>query len=142
MALTLNTCYPLQGKYIQAWHYPFISFAGPVITLVQSVVFYLMNRQSSNKYFYPFLFTSFYVELLSGVMNFRKPNDLGRISLSLGTDLFTLSVIFVMIHLCLVYNSTKKNQYSVKFVLTTALLIITVSSLWTLANQMFKIRIL
>src|SRR5262245_35765043 len=77
MVMTLNTGYPRAGKYLENWHYDVVSAVGPITTLVQAVVFFLLIRKGGNRLFYPFMFTPFYLELLSGIVNFSKPNDLG-----------------------------------------------------------------
>ncbi len=139
MRMTLNTVYPIAGEYNKDWHYAAISSVGPLITLFQAIFFYLLIKQYSNKHLYPFLFTCFYLELLSGIMNFRNPNDLGRIGLYLNIGLFTLPILFTTTHFLLLYKTSKRDNYERKFILTTLLLIILLSSIWILTNQKFKV---
>ncbi len=142
MVMTLNKCYPVKMSYIQNWHYTLISAVGPLITLLQSFIIFLLMKRTSNKNWYPFLFASFYVELLSGIMNFRNPNDLGRISKTFDLGLLTLPLIFIIIHLFLVYKTSVMEKFTVKFNLVTVLLIIVFSSVWILVNQKYKVVIL
>jgi hypothetical protein len=142
MRMTLNTGYPAAGKYEKDWHYTIISAVGPLITLLQALTFYFLIKQYSNKNLYPFLFMCFYIELLSGIMTLRKPNDLGRIGAYLDIGLFTLPILFTAIHVILLYKTGKRENYDRKFILTTLLLIIIVSSIWILTNQKYKVVLL
>lgn len=141
MGMSLNKAYPVAGAYQKDWHYTLISAVGPVITLMQSFIVFLLIRSTSRKHLYPFLFAAFYLELLSGVMNLSHPNDLGRISQSFNLGLFTIPVIFVLIHLLLVYKTSVREKFSLRFNGLTALWIILFSSAWILANQKFNIVI-
>ena len=140
--MTLNKAYPIAQSYKQDWHYTLISAVGPLITLFQTVVVYWLLRHTSRKNLYPFLFASFYVELLSGIMNLSRPNDLGRISKIFGLGLLTIPVIFIAIHLFFVYKTSAREKFTLKFNLFTLLWIILFSSIWILINQKFNVVII
>jgi hypothetical protein len=142
MEMTLNKVFPLKGSYDKNWHYTLISATGPLVTLLQTLTVFLLIKRTSNSNLYPFLFTSFYLELLSGVMNFSSPNDLGRISRTFNLGLFTIPIAFILCHLILTYKISIKEKYSGKFILKTLLLVILFSSIWILANQKFNIAII
>lgn len=139
MRMTLNTGYPVGGKYDQAWHYTVISAVGPLITLLQAIIFYLLIKKYSNRNLYPFLFTTFYIILLSGIVGYRNPNDLGRIGNYLNIGLFTLPILFIVIHYIMLHITSKRENYDWKFNVATLLLIILFSSIWILTNQKFKV---
>jgi FtsH-binding integral membrane protein len=139
MRMTLNTGYPIAGKYDQAWHYAVISAVGPLITLLQAIIFYYLIKKYSNRNLYPFLFTTFYLVLLSGIVGYRNPNDLGRIGNYLNIGLFTLPIIFIIIHYIMLHQTSKRENYDRKFNVLTLLLIILFSSVWILTNQKFKV---
>jgi len=142
MRMTLNKAYPLSGAFKETWHYTLVSAIGPVITLIQSFCAFSIIKNTHNKQFYPFLFSSFYLEFLSGVMNFRNANDLGRISETFGLGLFTIPIIIVLIHSFLLVKTTRREKYSRKFILFTFLLVLVVSSLWILVNNRFHVVLL
>ena len=142
MRMALNTAWPAKMKYDQDWHYIAISAIGPLITFLQAVIFFFLIKRYSNRDFYPFLFTAFYLMLLSGVLGYRNPNDLGRVSTYFNLGLFTLPAISIAIHFSLLYKTSKRENYDLKFNVTTLLLIIAISSIWILANQKFKVIIL
>ncbi len=61
MAITLNTAYPISGQYAKDWHYQAISAAGPIITIIEAVIVFVLMRNGRRAMLYPFLFTSFYM---------------------------------------------------------------------------------
>ena len=142
MRMTLNTGYPTAGKYEKDWHYPVISSVGPLITLLQAVGVYFLIRRYSNKILFPFLLTCFFLELFSGLLTFRNPNDLGRIGAYLNIGLFTLPIFFTAIHFSLVYKTSKRENYDWKFILTTLLIIIIFSLSWIGTNKLYKVILL
>lgn len=142
MVMTLNKAYPIKLSYTQDWHYTLISAVGPLITLLQAFVIYIVIKKTSSPNIYPFLFSCFYVELLSGIMNFRNPNDLGRISRTFNLGLFTIPIIFIAIHFFMVYKTSTREKYTMKFNLVTLLWILLFSSIWILTNQRFNVIIL
>lgn len=139
MVMTLNTAYPGKLSYDKDWHFTFISAVGPLITLLQGFVFYLLIKKTHRKNLFPFLFSCFYVELLSGIMNVSKPNDLGRIGRSFELGLFTLPVIFILIHLFMMYRTSRREQYSRNFLIFSFIMILIFSSIWILTNQQINI---
>lgn len=142
MVMTLNTGYPISLSYLKESHYTIISAVGPLITLLQTIIFYFLIKHSSQKYLYPFLFAGFYLELLSGILNLRNPNDLGRISETFHLGLLTIPIIFVAIHFMMVYKTSIREKYSLKFNLLTLLWILIFSSILILVNQKYKVVIL
>jgi len=142
MGMTLNKAYPLNGFFSKDWHYTLVSVVGPVITLIQSICVYVLIRKTHKKLLYPFLLSSFYLEFLSGVMNFRNPNDLGRVSETFHLGLFTIPVVFVLAHYLLIYKTIQREKYSARFTACTFVLILVFSSIWILLNNKFHIVII
>lgn len=142
MVMTLNKCYPAKLSYDKEWHYTLISAVGPLITLLQALIICLMIKRTSRIIIYPFLFSCFYLELVSGIMNYRNANDLGRISRSFNLGLFTLPLIFLAIHFIMLYTTSVREKYTSKFNLITFLWILLFSSIWILINQRFNVIIL
>lgn len=140
--MTLNVAYPYPPSYNKDWHYTLISAVGPLVTLLQALIFYILIKSRSRKIFYPFLFSAFYLELLSGIMNLRHPNDLGRISESFGIGLLTIPVAFILVHFFLVYITSTRKGYTGKFNLWTLLWVLIFSSAWILVNNKFHVILL
>lgn len=142
MAMTLNTAYPVSGSYLKSWHEHVVSAAGPVATLLEALLVFLWIKRNNNFLLFPFLFTCFYSRLMAGVMNFINPNDEGRLSLALGTDVFFLSVVIVGFLSYLVYQSVKRLKMTGRQLGVTLALIVIISSVMIWSDQIIHVRIL
>lgn len=141
--MKLNSVSPLKGQELTEWHKVYISASGPVITILQAVVaFILLNKKGWSKFVYLFLFIPLYMRSLAGLLNFINPNDEGRISEFLGIGLFTLSILVSGFLFFLVYKISKKYDVSMKFNFWTTILVMVMSSILILSDQFLGIRIL
>ncbi len=141
--LRLNSVSPVSGHNWTDLHNVYISASGPLITVIQAViVFVVLMKNSWNKTIYPFLFTPLYMRLLAGGMNFINPNDEGRIGEFFGIGVFTLSILVSGFLFFLVYRIAKTYNLNWKFNTWTAIIIILVSSVLILSDQILHIRIL
>lgn len=124
-------------------HKNIISASGPIVTILQGfIIFFILKLGNWNKYFYPFLFTAFYMRVLAGLMNFINPNDEGRISSFLEIGTFTLPIIVSGLLFFMVYKISKKYGLNWKFQLWTTAIVMVASSILILSDQFFGIRIL
>jgi len=141
--MRINGVSPIPGQNPTDWHKIYISASGPLITILQGLfVFSFLKNKNWNKYLYPLLVTAFYMRFLAGLMNFILPNDEGRIGVFLGIGPFSLSILISSILFFMIYKISKMHKLHWKFQLATVLLVITVSSILILSDQVFKIRIL
>ncbi|TRZ41956.1 hypothetical protein [Robertkochia solimangrovi] len=141
--LTLNSVSPLSGQKYSELHNVYVSVSGPLITILQAViVFVFLLSRNWNKLVYPFLFTPLYMRLLAGWMNFINPNDEGRISEYFGLGVFTLSVLVNIFLFFLVYKISNKYKLGWKFNTWTTIIIMVVSSILILSDQILHVRIL
>lgn len=141
--LRLNTVSPIKGQNPTASHKALISASGPVITIIQAVIaFVILNKKGWNKYIYPFLFVPLYMRVLAGFMNFINPNDEGRLGEYLGIGIFTISVLVSLFLFILVYRTSKKYKLTKKLNVLTVLFILIISSILILSDQFLKFRIL
>lgn len=116
---------------------------GPMITLLQAIiVMIILYKKGWNKYVYPFLFITFYMRFLAGIMNFITPNDEGVIGQYFGLGLFTISIVLSLILFWMVFKVSKKYQLTLRFHLFTALLVMLFSSLVILSDQFIRIELL
>lgn len=139
----LNGTSPAKNENPTKFHSAIISISGPLITLLQAfVVWIILKATSWNKYLYTFLFTAFYMRVLAGFMNFIHVNDEGRVSQYLGMGTFTLSIIVNALLFFMVYTVSKKYALHWKFQLGTYLIILVASSILILTNQFFPIRLI
>jgi hypothetical protein len=107
--MRINGVSPVKAETVTGWHKIYISAAGPVVTILQGVLaFLLLKRGSWNKYIYAFLFTALYMRLLAGIMNVINPNDEGRISIYFELGTFTLPLLVSAFLFYLVYSISQK----------------------------------
>jgi hypothetical protein len=126
--MKLNMVYLTPGQTITASHAMIAAAAGPMVTMCQSIVTYLIFKfYDWVKLLYPLIFTAFCTRVMAGVMNYFNVNDEGLISTELGLGTYTISIIVSAFLLFLLYDISKKFKLSRKFQGLT-LLIVTVSS--------------
>ncbi|RAU82460.1 hypothetical protein [Pontibacter arcticus] len=129
MAMTLNSSYPLAGKYGAASHANLVSIAGPLVTLLQAVIIYYLLKSGKAFLLFPFLLTCLYMRVMAAGLNFINLNDEGRVSQSLQLGTFTLPLLISAILFYLVYAVVKQRQLSSRMIIITTLLVMFVSSI-------------
>jgi len=142
MVLTLNSSYPLDGRYSNDIHYQMISAAGPIITLCEALFVFILIIHRKIILLYPFIFTCFYMRLFATIISFRHPNDEARISTALGIGKFTLPLIVTGILFALIYKVSRTYRCDTKFNLINLGLAILFSSILILTDMYFKVRLL
>ncbi|MFV1884767.1 MAG: hypothetical protein ACMZ7B_09785 [Balneola sp.] len=141
--MRLNSVYSVKGQNPTELHRAIISISGPIITILQGLIaFLVLKSRDWNKYLYPLLFTAFYMRLLAGIMNFINVNDEGRVGEYLGIGIVSLPIIVSGLLFYLVYRISKQHSLNWKFQLGTYLIAMVVSSILILSDQFFGIRIL
>lgn len=141
--MRLNSVSVVDGQERTDWHKIYISASGPIITILQAiVVFILLKTKGWNKLIYPLMFVPLYMRSLAGVVNFVNPNDEGRISEFFGIGLFTISILVSGLLFFLVFKISKKYNLNWKFNLWTTLIIMVASSILILSDQFLGIRLL
>jgi hypothetical protein len=142
MAMTLNKSFPLNEKYATIADYQIISAAGPLSTLTQAIVIFMVMKHSKIKWLYSFLFTCFYMRFFAAIISFLNPNDEARVSKFLGIGTFTLPIIMVAFLFFFVYKISKQYKFGYRFIAINLGLVILFSSIIILADQFFFIRLL
>jgi len=141
--MRLNSVSEADGQERTEWHKIYISASGPIITIFQAIMaFLILKTKGWDKYIYPILLVPLYMRSLAGIMNFINPNDEGRISEFLGIGLFTISIIVSGFLFFLVFKISKKYGLNWKFNFWTTIITMVVSSILILSDQFFGIRIL
>jgi hypothetical protein len=141
MGMTLNSGYPLSGQYLKDLHHQMISAAGPIFTLSEALLVFVLMMQRKRILLYPFIFTCFYMRLFAAIISFLHPNDEARISTAIGIGKFTLPIIMTAILFGLTYKVSKTYLLNNKFNLANLGLTILFSSLTILTDIYFKIRL-
>jgi hypothetical protein len=142
MDMTLNASFPADGKYGSDGDYQLISAAGPLFTLLQAILLFLLLQKKKIIALYPYLFTCFYMRLLAAGISVLNPNDEARVSQSMGLGRYTLPIIVVIILFLLLYKISCKYHLSRKFNAITLGLVMLFSSALILTDQFLHIRLL
>ena len=122
MNATLNGTNPVAGEYINEWNRKYVTLAGPLFTVLQAILFYFLITKYRKIELYPFLLFPFVMRFFAGLANFLGANDEGRLGLSLGIGLFTLSILVCSFLLFLVYKKSKEMEIGMKFNIISFLL--------------------
>ena len=142
MIMTLNSSYPANGNYSKNLHYQIISTGGPIITLCEAILIFILMTRRNIILLYPFLFTCFYMRLFATVISFRHPNDEARISCAMGIGKFTLPLFMSITLFALIYKVSHRYKIDTKFNLANLGLTLLFSSIIILTDMYFKVRLL
>lgn len=142
MTATLNGTNPVREQLKNEWNRNYITVAGPLFTILQAILFYFLLLKFKKMEFYPFLFFPFVMRVAAGFANFLSPNDEGRLGLSLGIGLFTISIIVCVFLFTLVYKATKQLKISLIFNILSFILCIIFLLLLTFIDAKFKFKII
>ena len=75
------------------WERALADAAGPVVTIVQGIVAYVMVTRSGSLKAFAFLYAAAFMRLVAGLVSIMHPNDEARLSLYLGLGKWTLPVL-------------------------------------------------
>lgn len=142
MTMTINSASPANGPVNDGMDAILISSAGPLFTLLQAALFYVLLLKRRSIFPYPFLFVPLYMRLLAGVMNLFVVNDEGSVSSKLGIGTFTLSILICLLLGAMVYHVSKKRQFTKKFQLINFFLAMAFTSALILLNQYLELRLI
>jgi hypothetical protein len=123
MIMTLNQSFPVSGEYKEDWHYQLISAAGPIVTIMEAVVIYLIMKHRHKAILYSTLFACFMCRFGATLLTFRNPNDEARISQYFGFGTFTLPVIVTLFLLILLVATSLKYKFSLRFIVLNFFLV-------------------
>ena len=140
--MTLNNTYSANRRYLSDNDFQMISAAGPLFTLTEAILIFIVMHIKKMKSLYPFLFTCFYMRSFAMILSFLNPNDEARISKSLGVGTFTLPLIMTAILFILIFKISQRYRFTVAFNLITLALVIFYSCVLILSDQFYHIRLL
>lgn len=142
MKMTLNTAGLIDGSYEQVWEKLLVSAAGPIVTIAQALICWILIMKRPNQYLFPLVFTPFYFRTLASAMNLINLNDEGRVSEAMGIGTFTLPIIVSLFLFVLLYSASKKMYLKTSFIAWTTLLVMIFSSVIILSDQIIQIRLI
>jgi hypothetical protein len=94
MVATPNHVWPrdAMGAWDQAW----VSAAGPIVTIAQGVLGFLLVRHRRSHFGFALLYMAFFMRLVAAGVSVLNPNDEARISQLFGLGTWTLPVVVVV----------------------------------------------
>jgi hypothetical protein len=142
MKMTLNSAGLVEGEYNASWHSLAVTCAGPLITLLQAGVVFVLFRKTPNVVLYPLLFVPFYMRMVAGAINFVNLNDEGRVSHALGFGTYTVPALVTLTLLGLVSLASRNAAFKARFQAGTTISVMFWSTILILLDQFLKIRLL
>ncbi len=107
MTMSLNAATPSGGVFTSDTHTMLVSAAGPLITLLQAVIAFLLIQRRQIQLAYPVLFVAWMMRFAAMVVSIKHPNDEARISAMLGLGTWTLPALMVSLLFGLLYLGSR-----------------------------------
>jgi len=92
----------------EPWQRMVADAAGPVLTILQGILAYMLVRRSGSTTAFAFLYTAAFSRLTAGLVSVLHPNDEARVSLFLGWGKWTLPVLVAGGLIALVVSASKR----------------------------------
>ena len=77
----------------EPWQRALADAAGPLVTIVQAVIAYVVVQRSASIKAFAFLYAAAFMRLVAGLVSVMHPNDEARLSMYLGLGKWTLPVL-------------------------------------------------
>lgn len=114
MMYSLNYVFPKEGHYLDESHNLYVSFGGPLFTILLSIFSLLLIEIFTSIYVYPVLFFQFTMRFFSLVFGGFAEQDESRISSILGLGPYTIGIIVIIILLLIVLRASYKLEIDLK----------------------------
>lgn len=92
----------------EPWQRMVADASGPVFTILQGIVAYVVLRRSASRLAFAFLYTSAFSRLTAGLVSVLHPNDEARVSMYLGLGKWVLPVLVAGGLVALVVAASKR----------------------------------
>jgi len=106
MRFGLNTVSYLSPS--EPWQRALADIAGPIVTIAQGVIAYIVVMRGASHKVFAFLYAAFFMRLVAGLVSFMHPNDEARVSMFLGIGKWTLPVLVAAGLLVLVVRASRR----------------------------------
>jgi hypothetical protein len=77
----------------EAWQRALADAAGPLVTIVQAVIAYVIVQRSASLKAFAFLYAAAFMRMVAGLVSVMHPNDEARLGMYLGLGKWTLPVL-------------------------------------------------
>lgn len=109
--VNINSAGLARGEYRAEWHHQIVSAAGPVFTLIQAMIAFLLVRKYKTIYAFAFVFAALMMRFVAMLVSVNSPNDEARVSEWLGLGPWTLHILVVAILLGLTVKAGRDMKF-------------------------------
>ena len=92
----------------QDWQRALADGAGPLVTIVQGIVAYVVVMRNGSIKAFAFLYAAAFMRLVAGLVSVMHPNDEARLSIYFGLGKWTLPVLVAAGLILLAYKGSKR----------------------------------
>lgn len=92
----------------EPWQRAVADAAGPLVTVIQGIVAYLLVRRSGSATVFAFLYAAAFMRLTAGLVSVMHPNDEARVGMFLGMGKWTLPVLVAGALIALAVSASKR----------------------------------
>jgi len=111
-ALGMDLKFGLNGvRYLsptEPWQRALADAAGPLVTIVQAIVAYVVVRRSASLKAFAFLYAAAFMRMVAGLVSVMHPNDEARLSMVFGLGKWTLPVLVAVALIVLAIQGSKR----------------------------------
>ena len=97
MWVNINSAGLARGEYRAEWHGQLVAAAGPIITLLQGVIAFIIIRKHKAITAFAFLFPALMMRIMAMAVSLKNPNDEAKVSEWLGLGPWTLHIFVVAV---------------------------------------------
>jgi len=107
MWMKINSVGLARGGYSAEWHGQLVGAAGPLMTVLQGLVSFILVRKYKTAPVFAFLFAAFMMRFTAMLISLKSPNDEAGVSEWLGLGPWTLHIMVVALLLFLTLRGGK-----------------------------------
>ena len=111
-ALGMDLKFGLNGvRYLsptEPWQRALADAAGPLVTIVQAIVAYVVVQRSASLKAFAFLYAAAFMRMVAGLVSVLHPNDEARLSMVFGLGKWTLPVLVAVALILLAIQGSKR----------------------------------
>jgi len=101
MWVNINSAGLARGQYSAEWHKHMISAAGPVMTILQAMIAFVLVKKYKAVAAFAFLFAALMMRVMAALVSLNSPNDEARVSEWLGLGPWSLHILVIALLLWL-----------------------------------------
>ena len=115
MVYSLNGVWPRNDHFIKSIHSLYVSFGGPIFTILQSIIVLLIIEKYKTIYAYPFVFFPVFTRYFTLILGGFSIQDEAKISATLEIGTYTFALIVLLILLIILLRSSYKLKIGLNY---------------------------